>query len=262
MGRLKLGLNVARALAHHRQGLCLSTAYPSSKAPLLWQCIAGRQWFACLDNVNNQNTWCPTCSHIRRRLTLADAHGVAHDRNGLCLSTTYVDGHKALLWQCEGGHKWVASLHSVKARKSWCPTCCRIQGRLGLDAAKRVAESRGGKCLSTEYENVRLPLTWTCSYGHQWRTALHNVKNNGSWCPECFWTNQKLDILVARSLAASRKVACLSTEYINSSAPMIWRCEVGHTWAAQFRSLRCLGTWCPMCSGKRGEQHVRDLFRP
>ena len=105
-------------------------------------------------------------------------------------------------------------------------------------------------------------LTWECSFGHQWRATLNHVKYSGSWCPKCAKTSQKLGIIDAHSLALSRKGACLSTEYINSSTPMLWRCQAGHSWAAQLRSVRCLGSWCPMCNGKRGEQHVRDLFRP
>ena len=72
----------------------------------------------------------------------------------------------------------------------------------------------------------------------------------------------KLDLNVAQRLAASQKGTCLSTEYINSWTPMLWRCQAGHSWAAQLRSVRCLRSWCPMCRGKRGAQRVRDLLRP
>ena len=49
---------------------------------------------------------------------------------------------------------------------------------------RTLAESRDGKCLSTEYFNNRTKLKWQCSEGHIW-VAKPNSIANGGWCPEC-----------------------------------------------------------------------------
>src|SRR5690606_4189027 len=39
------------------------------------------------------------------------------------LSDTYIKCIDKLLWECEMGHQWKASLNSVKNSKTWCPYC-------------------------------------------------------------------------------------------------------------------------------------------
>lgn len=55
-----------------------------------------------------------------------------------------------------------------------------------LSAAKELARSRGGQCL-TENAVVRTndKLTWQCSLGHTWVSQYSSVRNQGTWCPTC-----------------------------------------------------------------------------
>ena len=50
---------------------------------------------------------------------------------------------------------------------------------------KALAEGRGGRCLSDEYNGSKTKLKWECAYGHGWEAIPNNVKNLGSWCPHC-----------------------------------------------------------------------------
>lgn len=63
---------------------------------------------------------------------------------------------------------------------------------------------------------------------------------------------KKLTIYVMASLASERGGRCISTLYVNSVTPLLWKCGVGHKWKAAPASIR-QGSWCPTCAGvKRG----------
>jgi len=53
---------------------------------------------------------------------------------------------------------------------------------------QKVAEERGGRCLSSEFEyaNSNSRLLWRCDKcGHEWHSAVFNVKARGTWCAKC-----------------------------------------------------------------------------
>jgi len=52
--------------------------------------------------------------------------------------------------------------------------------KLTIEEMQRIAESRGGKCLSEKYINNRTKLKWQCEKGHIWEAAPRR-----SWCPYC-----------------------------------------------------------------------------
>jgi len=61
---------------------------------------------------------------------------------------------------------------------------------------------------------------------------------------------KKLTIQAMTSLARARRGRCLSTVYVNSATPLLWRCELGHQWSAIPVSIQ-KGSWCPDCAGVR-----------
>jgi hypothetical protein len=72
-----------------------------------------------------QSSWCFECKKGHPHyLSLSTAQEIAIERNGECLSDEYKNNSSLLLWQCAEKHQWTASLHNVKDRGSWCPTCC------------------------------------------------------------------------------------------------------------------------------------------
>ena len=58
-----------------------------------------------------------------------------------------------------------------------------------LESLGEFAELKGGKLLSTEYQNSTTYLLWECKAGHRWKaTALEVMgkkSTTGSWCPRC-----------------------------------------------------------------------------
>ena len=49
---------------------------------------------------------------------------------------------------------------------------------------QKLALSRGGQCLSTQFVDVKTKLKWKCAFGHEWEATPRLLKV-GHWCPEC-----------------------------------------------------------------------------
>jgi len=60
----------------------------------------------------------------------------------------------------------------------------------------------------------------------------------------------KLTIDEMQDIAKSRGGKCLSTEYVNNSTKLEWKCKEGHVWLARPNDIK-QGKWCPICGIKR-----------
>lgn len=184
---------------------------------------------------------------------------LATARHGECLSPVYLGMTSKYIWRCKDGHTWQASADSIKSG-SWCADCA---GRpvVTIEQMHTHAETRGGKCLSTEYINAHLPLRWECgTCSHVWEAKASNIVHKGYWCPRCAGILPS-SIEEMRALAISRGGKCLSTEYANSASRLIWECgDCKNRWEASVQSVRGAGSWCPPCGAMRVIQKGRDSF--
>ena len=94
----------------------------------------------------------------------------------------YKTSKTKLLWRCQNGHEFSSDWNHVQ-RGQWCPFCSGR--RTTIDDVKKLAEDRGGKCLSTKYTNVLEPMLRECSRGHIWKACFNHINNSDSWCPYC-----------------------------------------------------------------------------
>jgi len=172
---------------------------------------------------------------------LKEMQELAKNNGGKCLSTEYINTRTKLKWQCKEGHTWKATPHSIK-RGRWCPYCGGT-AKLTIEEMQKLAEKKGGKCLSTEYINSKTKLKWQCKEGHIWEARPGDIKS-GEWCPYCGTT--KLTIEEMQELAEEKGGKCLSTEYINNRTKLKWQCKKGHTWEATANNIK-KGEWCPYC---------------
>src|SRR5207253_645949 len=99
-------------------GECLSTEYTSLRTRMRWRCAKGHEWVAQGQNVR-RGQWCLRCSGKMRK-TIEEMRELAEARGGRCLSRTYKNMSKKLMWQCRQGHRWTARPHLVKPGQ-WCP---------------------------------------------------------------------------------------------------------------------------------------------
>ena len=121
---------------------------------------------------------------MARRRTIEDCQELALSKGGKCLSIKYINDSTKLKWRCKKSHVWMATAGQVLRRGSWCMLCSG-KAKLTIAEMQDIAKSRGGKCLSTKYSNSRIKLKWQCHSGHIWMATAHDIKTNGSWCPQC-----------------------------------------------------------------------------
>ena len=171
-------------IAAKKKGKCLSEKYINTHTKLKWECDKKHTWNASPSQIKS-GSWCPVCNG-NIRPTIEDMQRIAIKNNGKCLSETYVSTHSKLLWECEKGHQWEARPSGVK-RGAWCPICAG-NTKLTIEDMRKLAEIKGGKCLSKNYINIDTKLLWQCKNGHQWETIPYLIKT-GSWCPQC--SNEK-----------------------------------------------------------------------
>lgn len=259
-GNARLSLDEMKEIATAHGGECLSEAYVNVATHLRWRCKRGHEWFAVPMKVKGTKrragTWCLLCHRIERKgqpravVTIADMRAVAEERGGLCLSAEYVNSGTPLQWKCAEGHTWWTRPTNVRNNGAWCPKCGGSEP-LTIEDAQSVAESRGGRCLSTEYKNKSTPLEWECSSGHKWPASLGSVQNAGTWCPHCAG-NVPLTLDEVRKLAEAKGGRCLAEDLVNGMTPIPWQCANGHQWDAApvfvKPSKYGKGTWCPECA--------------
>ena len=183
-------LKEVNKIAEERYGKCLSTKYVNSHTKMEWKCSEGHTWFSTPSHIRNSGSWCPECAGCKR-LTIQDMQKIAEARGGKCVSTEYVDNKTKLEWECSEGHSWCAKPGDVKNSGDWCPECAGNK-RLTIYEMQKIAEARGGKCVSTEYINSKTKLEWICSAGHKWFARPDTVKNRYSWCPHCYKESKTL----------------------------------------------------------------------
>ena len=64
-GKFNNSLELCRSIAEGRGGKCLSTEYINEKTRMHWQCALLHEWWAPLEPIKNDGTWCPTCGKGR-----------------------------------------------------------------------------------------------------------------------------------------------------------------------------------------------------
>ena len=183
---------------------------------------------------------------MNSKITLKDCQTLAKTKLGKCLSSHYKTMNTKMSWECKVGHQWETTFASLYYRNTWCPFC---SGRIvTLEKYIKIAEARGGKCLSDAYIKSNIKLEWECDKGHKFSATPNDIQQ-GSWCPICAG-NIVRNIEDCKKLAKNNEGKCLSTIYKNVDTKMLWECKFGHQWETTYYSVKT-GHWCLECSGKK-----------
>jgi len=114
-----------------------------------------------------------------------------------------------------------------------------------LEYIQQLAAARGGRCLCTHYPGMKTPVLWQCAHGHRWRAEPSNIQQ-GHWCKQCAYAQQRYTIEQMQQLAAAHGGRCLSKRYVDSKTRLTWQCARGHTWRGMPDSV-IQGKWCKQC---------------
>jgi len=122
-----------------------------------------------------------------------------------------------------------------------------------LEKMRKIATSRGGKCLSDEYVSANHRLFWECACGNRWHATAGSI-TAGSWCEKCarkkLGMSRRLTIEQMQELANKNGIKCISKEYIGCHEKLEWECECGNTWMAVPDMIR-KGYLCRVCKKKK-----------
>jgi hypothetical protein len=168
-------------VAEQKGGRCLSDTYDTCRSKYLWQCSKNHIWEASYSEIKNHNRWCPHCAGTMK-LTLEDMQNSAKEKDGLCLSSSYIDVDSKYLWKCKKNHQWEASYSSIR-HHSWCPYCKGLAKRT-IEDMQKLACSYNGHCFSKSYINSHTKLQWQCERGHVFEARPNDIDQH-HWCPTC-----------------------------------------------------------------------------
>lgn len=135
--------------------------------------------------------WCRKCSaklrgQKRRKYGIEDAHKIARERGGICLSKDFQTVNDKLRWKCKYGHpEWMAPLTTVLRLNTWCPVCAG-NARLSIDEVKTKGKKLGFLLLSNSYKNCDQKLRWRClRCGFEYESSLDTVRSGKRKCRKC-----------------------------------------------------------------------------
>jgi len=192
--------------------------------------------------------------------TIDECREFAKRKGGNCNSSYYVNNKTDLEWECDKRHTWDATYKNVVINGSWCRICWQESLRYTIEDCKQIAISKGGQCLSDVYIGIGHLLRWTCRKGHEWSASLDVIKNQDSWCQECYIGPLKYTIEDCKEYAKSKGGFCLDDVYFNKRFNMIWQCEKLHTpWKANWNSIKS-GHWCPSCRSRTSKEQENLHF--
>jgi len=173
-------LNLIRIVSIQREGECLSEDYMNAHSKLRFKCKHKHIWLATPNSINNGN-WCPECSG-RKKHTIGDANILGRNKGGRCLSTKYINNKTNLIWECQEGHRWKATLKDIRVG-NWCAACAG-RAKNTIERCNEIATLSNGTCLSKSYTNAHTKMLWQCSNKHKWKATFNNIRND-RWCPKC-----------------------------------------------------------------------------
>jgi hypothetical protein len=254
-------LEKAKAYAKQKGGVCLSEKYINKNTKLKWQCSKGHVWLSIPHTIFSDH-WCKLCNRSETdRKVLNQLHLLAKNKGGKCLSTSYSPHNNILKWKCKEGHEWQAPATYIK-KGTWCRICTQKATNLkisfSIDELQKVAFERGGKLLSKEYINSRIPVQWQCKNGHTWFAPSTLVLTKKTWCIKCHTEKTKVPIETFIKIAEQRGGKLLSKKYINRNTKLKWKCAKGHVWDAKPFSVKN-GSWCPKCFLEPDQSHLSEL---
>lgn len=124
----------------------------------------------------------------------------------------------------------------------------KITDRAAFIEYKKIAKSKGGKCLSDIYTNCFEKLKWQCRLNHVWEAPGYSIKN-GSWCPFCAGV-VPMTLEEVKNLINKKNGILLSEKYESSSKKIKICCKVCNTiWTPKINKIKA-GQWCPTCGLK------------
>jgi len=181
----KLKLEDCQRLAEANGGRCISVEYINYRTPLEWKCEVGHEFEATLQGMEQRENFCLKCAEEERREEwLEKAREYAESHRGQCLADEWLDAKERMTWKCERGHVFQVCWNRIKLG----PFCgqCANEDRTkeeGVRRLKRLAQSRGGRWIRSEYKGADKPYEFQCSNGEVFKATPKQAERD--WAGRC-----------------------------------------------------------------------------
>ena len=210
-----------KGLDEHGNELNVNDLTYGSQKKVLWKCDKGHTWYAVVKSrttqrrgcqqcsaevssvrnstpkqgINDLYTWCLNNGEYGKQL-LQEFQGIDEKGNKITPTEIRYGSQKKILWKCNKGHTWYATVSNRVVYKSGCPRC-----NYELQSIKR----------STPTQGVNDLYTWCL--------------NNGEWGQQLLqeWVGIDED---------GNKVETKNILRGSSRKRVLWKCNKGHTWYA------------------------------
>ncbi|PEF81414.1 zinc-ribbon domain-containing protein [Bacillus toyonensis] len=148
----------------------------------------------------------------------------------------------------------MASQHLVNYRKE------------KLKLLQEIAKKKGGKCLSTEYKNVKTHMLWECKNRHQFKKTSHSVEHIEHWCDECYLMENSLQVKYPEiaSLWNGELNNGISPEHvtIGVKGKYWWNCPSCNNTFQRTPHQLTKSKLCTNCSNQKGaENRIQTLIQ-
>lgn len=190
----------------------------------------------------------------RKRLTQKEAEDTFAEY-GYILKDTYVRAQGKILVICPVGHNWNTDLNHFKNGRR-CLTCSG-HNKYTQQVVKDILEKEGYLLLG-EYKNCDTSVEMKCPDGHVTKRQLNHFIE-GHRCSDCAG-NKQLTLKSVRETFAKDGYSLLSTEYKNTSTPVLVTCPKGHPWEPTVSNFKSHGKRCPKCSNTGTSKLEEELF--
>lgn len=202
---------------------------------------------------------------------------------GECLSKTYTSTAKKLRFRCKFGHIFMLRAVCLTLQRdktsgrffysSWCPDCLRVSSSETVDREsyykqrylkiKKMAESKGGKLLTTKMTKFEQNFNFECKEGHKFTKkgyakifGCSKTGKTGGWCPTCVKPKYSIRYLI--DYAQKNDGTLLSPDYKNKKEQSLFKCKKNHIIHKSLRSTR-LKTFCSFCEIGFGRWKLPNL---
>ena len=247
---------------------------------ILWVCDLGHEYEAKISQIQKGRK-CPYCSG-RKLLSGFNDLKTVHPELSKEVSGKYIlkpeeirfKQRKDVLWFCEKGHEWEASIYE-RVQGNSCPYCSNRRNLLGYNdllslyptLAETFDEKKNKIKVSEYFPRNTDKLWWLCNDGHSYQTTFESKKKETT-CLVCL---NRTVISGFNDLQTTHPELSKQWDYdknkevspYNSAAGSIkkvwWLCDLGHSWKSEIRKRAMYKRNCPYCMNQKVLHGFNDL---
>lgn len=185
-------------------------------------------------------------SDDRQKNQLEMARKIAKERGGELISKEYINAAKKLEFRDKLNYYFMMNFNSLLSGK-WSPYEAKRakDSEYHLKELRNIAESKGGKLLSTEYKGGKNKLKFSDSKGREFWSRCDQIKS-GKWSPyeRGLGFSNEYYINELKEIAEKRGGKIISTKYVNSRTKLEFEDRNGERFFADSHSIK-KGIWSP-----------------